>query len=194
MIESVRGIVESCSPDSAVLRLGSISVRVGVAGGTVQALKPGQAAELFTHVYIREEVVALYGFATPEERSLFEELMGVTGVGPRSALGFLSMFSPAGLREAIANEDYSRLTKVPGIGRKTAQRVILELKGKLEHVGGPVARAALSRQEQELLSVLTDSLGYSAAEAATALQSGDVAAASSDEDRLRAAIRYIASR
>jgi Holliday junction DNA helicase RuvA len=139
-------------------------------------------------------VIALYGFATLEERSLFEELMSVTGVGPRSALGFLSLFSPEGLREAIAEEDYVRLTKVPGIGRKTAQRVVLELKGKLERVGVPTARVPLSRQDQELLSVLTDSLGYTAAEAAEALRSGEVAAATNDEDRLRAAIRAIAGR
>jgi Holliday junction DNA helicase RuvA len=194
MIESVRGVVESCSADAAVLRLGSISLRLGVAGGTGRSLQPGQPAELFTHLYIREEVVALYGFTTVEERSIFEELMSVTGVGPRSALGFLSLFSPQGLREAIANEDYARLTKVPGIGRKTAQRVVLELKGKLERAAGPMPPASLSRQDQELLSVLTDSLGYGAAEAAEALRSGDVAAATTDEDRLRAALRYFAGR
>src|SRR5581483_4197638 len=140
MIESIRGVVESCSADGAVLRLGGISLRLGVTGETVRLLKPGQVAELFTHLYLRDEVVALYGFATPEERRVFEELMGVTGVGPRSALGFLSIFTPEGLREAIANEDYTRLTKVPGIGRKTAQRVVLELKGKLERVSTAIAR------------------------------------------------------
>lgn len=194
MIESVRGVVESCSADAAVLRLGSISVRVGVAGETLRALQPGRQAELFTHLYVREEVVALYGFGSQDERTLFEELMGVSGIGPRAALGFLSLFTPTGLREAIANEDVTRLTRVPGVGRKTAQRVVLELKGKLERVGGTAPAMPPSRQEQELIGVLTDSLGYSAAEASEALRSGDVAAAQTDEDRLRAAIRYIASR
>ena len=137
MIESIRGIVESCTADGAVLRLGGISIRLGVTGEAVRSLQPGQPAELHTHLYMREGLAALYGFASVEERSLFEELMGVTGVGPRAALGFLSIFSPTGLREAIANEDLIRLTRVPGVGRKTAQRVILELKGKLERVGGP---------------------------------------------------------
>src|SRR5579871_2925233 len=108
MIESVRGVVETCSTDAVVLRLGSVSLRLGVTGETVRSLKPGSPAELFTHLYMREDVLALYGFATLEERSLFEELMGVTGVGPRAALGFLSAFTPTGLREAIAAEDITR--------------------------------------------------------------------------------------
>jgi len=191
MIESIRGIVESCTADGAVLRLGGISIRLGVTGEAVRALQPGQPAELHTHLYMREGLAALYGFASVEERSLFEELMGVTGVGPRAALGFLSIFSPTGLREAIANEDLTRLTRVPGVGRKTAQRVILELKGKLERVGGPSPAAQPSARDQELLGVLTGSLGFGAAEAGEALRSGDVAAAGTDEDRLRAAIRFI---
>ncbi|HWE60908.1 MAG TPA: Holliday junction branch migration protein RuvA, partial [Chloroflexota bacterium] len=143
-----------------MLRLGGISLRLGVAGETAQMLRPGQPAELFTHLYLREEVVALYGFATAEQRSIFEELMGVTGVGPRSALAFLALFTPDGIREAIAHEDYTRLTKVPGVGRKTAQRIVLELKGKLERVGTSMPATSLSRQDQELLGVLTDSLGF----------------------------------
>lgn len=194
MIESVRGIVEGCSVDAVVLRLGSVSVRLGIPGETVRALKPGQAAELFTHLHMRDDVLALYGFGTQEERSLFEELLGVSGVGPQSALGFLSLFSPTALREAIANEDITRLIKVPGVGRKTAQRVVLELKGKLDHAVGPAPVAALSRQQEDLLHVLTDSLGYSAAEATEALRSDEVATAHTDEDRLRAAIRYFAVR
>jgi len=184
MIESIRGIVESCTADGAVLRLGGVSIRLGVTGEAVRALQPGQPAELHTHLYMREGLAALYGFASVEERSLFEELMGVTGVGPRAALGFLSIFSPTGLREAIANEDLTRLTRVPGVGRKTAQRV-------LERVGGPSPAAQPSARDQELLGVLTGSLGFGAAEAGEALRSGDVAAAGTDEDRLRAAIRFI---
>lgn len=194
MIESIRGIVESCTADSAVLRLGGISIRLGVTAEAVRSLQPGQSAELHTHLYLREDLASLYGFASAEERSLFEELMGVTGVGPRAALGFLSIFSPTGLREAIQNEDLIRLTRVPGVGRKTAQRVILELKGKLERVGGPSPAAPPSPRDQELLGVLTDSLGFGVAEADEALRSGEVAAAGSDEDRVRAAIRFISRR
>lgn len=193
MIESVRGIVERCTADAVVLRLGSISVRLGVPGETAHTLQAGEAAELHAFLYLREDSAALYGFATLEERSLFEELLGVTGVGPRSALGFLSQFNPAALREAIEGEDLTRLTRVPGIGRKTAQRVVLELKGKLARVGTSGTAAAAPR-DADLLRVLTESLGYSAAEAAEALRSNEVATAHTDEDRLRAAIRFFAVR
>lgn len=189
MLESVRGIVESCGPDAVVLRLGGISIKVAVPGATINAMHAGEPAQLFTHLYLREDVLALYGFSSVEERSLFEELLSVTGVGPRSALGFLTQFSPTALRQAIADEDLTKLIRVPGIGRKTAQRVILELKGKLSRVGGTTS-APLGPATEDLMRVLTESLGYSAAEAAEALRSGEVATASTDEDKLRAAIRY----
>lgn len=194
MIERVRGMVETCTADSAVLRLGQVSIRLGVTGETVRGLKPGEPAELFTHLYMREDVLALYGFGTLEERVLFEELMGVTGVGPRAAVGFLSAFTPSGLREAIEAEDITRLTRVPGVGRKTAQRVVLELKGKLTRAGGPASAPSLSSRDQALLDVLAG-LGYTASEATEALsQTHESAATGSDEDRLRAALRYFAGR
>jgi holliday junction DNA helicase RuvA len=192
MIESIRGIVETCAADSAVLRLGHVSVRLGVTGETVRGLKPGEPAELFAHLYIREDVLALYGFGSREERSLFEALMGVTGVGPRAALGFLSVYSPEALRDAIEREDITGLIRVPGVGRKTAQRVVLELKGKLSRVGGGAQSAPPAGRDTELIAVLT-SLGYSASEAQDALRStADVQGTGTDEDRIRAALRYFA--
>jgi Holliday junction DNA helicase RuvA len=193
MIESIRGIVEACTADTAVIRLGNVSLRLGVTGETVRTLKPGEPTELYAHLYLREDVMALYGFGTREERSLFEALMGVTGVGPRAALGFLSVFSPGGLRDAIEREDITGLIRVPGIGRKTAQRVVLELKGKLSKVGGGAAQAGpLANRDLDLITVLTG-LGYSAAEAEEALRStADAQGTGSDEDRIRAALRYFA--
>ena len=161
-------MIEACSADSAVIRLGGISVRMGVTAETVRILRPGEHAELYTHLYMREDVLALYGFATREERSLFEELLGVSGVGPRAAIGFLSVFTPTGLREAIDQEDISRLIRVPGIGRKTAQRVVLELKGKLAVLSGKPQAARLTPGDQDLVQVLAG-LGYSSAEAGEAL-------------------------
>lgn len=192
MIESIRGIVETCAGDSAVLRLGQISIRLGVTGETVRMLRPGEPAELFAHLYIREDVLALYGFGSREERTLFEALMGVTGVGPRAALGFLSVFSPQALRDAIEREDIAGLIRVPGVGRKTAQRVVLELKGKLSRVGGVSTTGSLDSRASDLVTVLTG-LGYSAAEAEDALRStADVQGTGTDEDRIRAALRYFA--
>jgi Holliday junction DNA helicase RuvA len=143
---------------------------------------------------MREDVLSLFGFATIEERSLFEELLGVSGVGPRAALGFLSVFTPAGLREAIDGEDLTRLIRVPGIGRKTAQRVVLELKGKLTPQSTHTQTSQLAPRDQELIQVLAG-LGYSSTEAGEAVRHGsEVAATGSDEDRLRAALNYFSSR
>jgi len=193
MIEALHGVVETCEPDAAVLRLGYISVRVGITAETARVLRPGERASLLTHLHLRDDVMALYGFATTDERSLFEELMGVSGVGPKVALGFLSAFTPQALREAIDQEDVTRLTRVPGVGRKTAQRVVLELKGKLAAVGG-TADSPLTARDQDLLSVLSG-LGYTATESAAALRhSTEVAIAGTDEDRLRAALGYFAGR
>ncbi len=193
MIEALHGLVETCEPDSAVLRLGYVSVRVGITAETAQALRPGERASLLTYLHLREDVMALYGFATTEERSLFEELMGVSGVGPKVALGFLSAFTPQSLREAIDQEDVTRLTRVPGVGRKTAQRVVLELKGTLTSVSAPVA-VPPSPRDQDLLSVLAG-LGYTSAESGAALRhSNEVATTGTDEDRLRAALSYFATR
>jgi holliday junction DNA helicase RuvA len=193
VIESLRGQVETCAPDSTVLRLGSVSLRLGITAQTAHTLRPGEQAELFTHLYMREDLLSLFGFASREERSLFEELLGVTGVGPKVALGLLSGFTPAGLRDAIEREDVTRLVKVPGVGRKTAQRVVLELKGKLVLSAGASPQAGqISPREQELMQVLSG-LGYSAAEAAEAVHhSTEVAEQGSDEDRLRAALSYFA--
>jgi Holliday junction DNA helicase RuvA len=194
MIESLRGVIEIYSVDFAVIRLGNVSVRLGITAETARSLRPGEPAELFTHLYMREDVLSLFGFATREERGLFEELLSVTGVGPRAALGFLSTFTPTGLREAIDAEDLTRLIRVPGIGRKTAQRVVLELKGKLVPRGSPAQANQLTPRDQELIQVLSG-LGYSPAEAAEAVRHGsEVAATGSDEDRLRAALSYFSGR
>jgi len=194
MIESLRGVVEACSADAAVLRLGAVSVRLGISAETAKGLRPGERAELFTHLFLREELLALYGFSSREERAMFEELLGVSGVGPKVALGFLSTFTPTGLREAIDGEDVARLTRVPGVGKKTAQRVVLELRGKLVVVAAGTSSGKLSPRDQELMQVLAG-LGYTSSEANEAVRhSIEVAAEGTDEDRLRAALGYFASR
>ena len=194
MIESLRGEVEACSADAAVLRLGAVSVRLGISAETAKGLRPGERAELFTHLFLREELLALYGFSSREERAMFEELLGVSGVGPKVALGFLSAFTPTGLREAIDGEDVVRLTRVPGVGKKTAQRVVLELRGKLVVVAAGTTGSKLSPRDQELMQVLAG-LGYTTSEASEAVRhSIEVAAEGTDEDRLRAALGYFASR
>lgn len=192
MIERIRGRVEERGADWVVVNLGVVSLRVHTTSTTLSTVgEVGAEVNLLTHLYQREDLLALYGFATREERELFLRLLGVTGVGPRAAQMMLSTLSPSALQQAIEGEAVDTLVRVPGIGRKTAQRVILELKGKLVPIGAGTV-AAPSPADSDLASVLIG-LGYSAAEAAEALRSVPPKEGLSDEDRLRAALRHFAT-
>ena len=195
MIERIRGRVEERGIDWVTLGMGLISLRVNTTGTTLNTLSEnGAEVSLLTHLYIREDLMALYGFGTSEERDVFLRLIGVSGVGPRAAQLMLSVLSPAAVRDAIEGEQIDTLVRVPGIGRKTAQRVILELKGKLVGVEASTApgTAPLKQADSELAGVLVG-LGYSAVEAAEALRSAPPREGLSDEDRLRAALRHFAA-
>ena len=192
MIERIRGRIDACGDDWVIVDLGAVSLRVNATRTTLAQIgPPGAEVTLSTHLYLREDVVALYGFGSREERAAFERLLSVTGVGPRAAQAMLSVLSPAALRDTIESESLDALLRVPGIGRKTAQRVILELKGKLVPLGIP-AVAAPAPGDSDLVSVLVG-LGYSAAEATEALRGVPGREGLSDEDRLRAALRYFAT-
>lgn len=192
MIERIRGRLEERGADWAIINLGVVSLRVHTTGTTLASLgEIGAEVVLLTHLYQREDVMALYGFASREERELFLRLLGVTGVGPRAAQMMLSTLSAGAVHDAIEREQVDMLVRVPGIGRKTAQRVILELKGKLVPLGGAMPSAP-APADTELASVLVG-LGYSAAEAAEALRSVPPREGLSDEDRLRAALRHFAA-
>lgn len=192
MIERIRGRVEARGVDWVILSVGPLSLRINTSSTTLNALgETGGEVSLLTHLYMREDLVVLYGFATREEREVFERLIGVSGVGPRAAQLMLSVLSPDALLDAIEGEKIDALVRVPGIGRKTAQRVILELKGKLVGLGTSAA-APVRPADDDLVGVLMG-LGYSAAEAATALQSVPPKEGLSDEDRLRTALRHFAS-
>src|SRR5438309_2054054 len=132
MIHAIRGFVEERGADYVVLGVGPVSLKVQTTTQTL-GLIGGQEGQvhLHTYLYMREDVFALYGFSTPAERAMFERLIGVTGVGPRVALNLLSGFTTERLGAAIDADDAVALTRAPGIGRKTAQRIILELRGKL---------------------------------------------------------------
>jgi Holliday junction DNA helicase RuvA len=192
MIERIRGRLDERSDDSVVIDLGAVCLRVHTTKSTVANVgQVGDPVTLYTHLYLREDAVALYGFGSQAERELFERLLGVTGVGPRAAQAVLSVLSPTALREAIDCENVDALVRVPGIGRKTAQRIILELKGKLVPLGtsrGP----APSPVDGDLVNVMMG-LGYSAAEASEALRGVMNLEGLSDEDRLRAALRHFAA-
>lgn len=131
MIASVTGRVAALAPDAAVVEVGGIGVRVHCTPGTLATLRAGQETRLATSLVVREESLTLYGFATDDERDVFELLQTASGVGPKLALAMLAVHTPHALRMAVAAADVKALTQVPGIGQKGAQRIILELKDRL---------------------------------------------------------------
>jgi len=135
MIASVRGLVAAINPDSAVIEVGGVGLQVQCAPGTLAGLKAGVEARLATSMVVREDSLTLYGFADDDEKQLFELLQTASGVGPRLAQAMLAVHSPDALRRAVASEDLAALTLVPGIGKKGAQRIVLELRDRL---GAPI--------------------------------------------------------
>ena len=190
MIARLRGTVESISKDSIVVGVGGVGFRVHPSAMARARLgSTGQATELFTHLHVRENELSLYGFASEEELALFELLLSVSGVGPKAAMAVLASGPPDVLRAAIANEQADVLTRVPGVGTRTAKAIILHLKDK---VGGGLAPAPVSYltdADAELLSALTG-LGYSVVEAQTALASLPRDPSLPVEERLRQALAY----
>src|SRR5262245_44233573 len=142
MIASVRGRVAAVSPDGAVIEVGGVGLAVACAPNTLAGLRVGSEARLATSLVVREDSLTLYGFADDDARQLFELLQTASGVGPRLAQAALAVHSPDVLRRAIASADVATLTRVPGIGKKGAERLVLELRDRVGSVGGDVAAAA----------------------------------------------------
>jgi holliday junction DNA helicase RuvA len=142
MIAHVHGTVSSVAPDGAVIDVGGVGLLVQCTPGTLAGLRTGERARVATSLVVREDALTLYGFAGDDERNTFELLQTASGVGPRLALAMLAVFTPDALRRAVATEDLAALTTVPGIGRKGAQRIVLELAGRLGSPGDGLASAA----------------------------------------------------
>ena len=140
MIASVHGTVLAVRLDAAVLEVGGVGLLVQATPATLATLRAGSPATLATTLVVREDSLTLYGFAETDERDVFEVVQTVSGVGPRLALAMLAVHTPDGLRRAVADEDLAALQRVPGIGRKGAQRIVLELGDRL---GAPAPRAAV---------------------------------------------------
>jgi Holliday junction DNA helicase RuvA len=143
VIAFVAGRVAALAPDGAVVEVGGVGLTVQCTPGTLAALRIGEQAHLPTSLVVREESLTLYGFADEDERVVFELLQTASGVGPRLAQAMLAVHSPDALRQAIATEDLAALCQVPGIGRKGAQRIVLELAGRLGSPGDGAPAAAL---------------------------------------------------
>jgi Holliday junction DNA helicase RuvA len=189
LIAAVRGVLEERGPGYAVVTVGGISLRLFAPTSTLAALDGiGAPVQLYTYLLVREDALTLFGFATLEERALFEQLLTVSGVGPRGALALLSAMEVDTLRAAIASGDVSRLTLVPGIGRKTAERLVLELRGK---IGQPAAIAADTRDEMagDVAAALT-TMGYTQQQIQEALRAIGPATDLTLEQRILRALEY----
>jgi Holliday junction DNA helicase RuvA len=189
MIARLRGVPVSSSSDGLILDVGGVGYLLAVTPAAARKASGDDEVTLDTYLIVREDALQLYGFADAEERELFSLLLSVSGVGPKVALAIVSGSRPAELRRAIALEDTARFEAIPGIGRKTAQRVVLELKEKLAStalVADPGTSAAPGLVAREALV----SLGYSLVEAERAL--ADVDDALPPEERVKLALRKAA--
>jgi holliday junction DNA helicase RuvA len=131
VIAHLRGTVAAVAPDGAVIEVGGVGMRVQCTPGTLAMLRPGEPALVATSLVVREDSLTLFGFGSEDERNVFELLQTASGVGPRLALAMLAVHSPNALRRAVSSEDLAALTMVPGIGKKGAERIVLELRDRL---------------------------------------------------------------
>ena len=191
MIAHLHGTIESIGKDNLIINVGNIGLRVYVPAATRDVAAIGRAIDLATHLHIRETDWTLYGFPTQEELDLFELLLSVSGVGARTALAVLGAASPDQLRSAIAHEQIEVLTRVPGIGPKTAKAIIFHLKDKVGVATRTSEVAYLSDTDTEVIGALT-SLGYSIVEAQAALASLPRDDSTDVGERVRQALAYFA--
>lgn len=192
MIAGLHGTLESRGANWAIIKVGGVSIQVYMPASTLSTLGAiGAEVHLHTHLHFKEDNLALYGFASQQELELFQMLIGVTGVGPKASLAMLSAMNANDLALAIATGNVDLLDQVPGIGKKMASRLVLELKGKLESVG--VAAAVLGEGNAEVIAALV-SLGYSPSEAASAVAAISDSPDLAIEDRIRLALQHFAAR
>lgn len=171
MIAAIEGRVEYRGSDHVVLQVGPIALKVSVPAALLGELGPvGSTVRLHTHLYVREDQLSLFGFATPGQLSFFELLLSVSGIGPKAALAVLSAASVEELQSAIAREDAAYLSLIPGIGKKTAARLILELRGKID-ISHVLNATSPGRQEHDEVYQALLGLGYTTVEAQAAVRS-----------------------
>jgi len=193
-IARLRGVIEEKGRDFVVVDVGGVGYQVSVPGSTLSRLGAiGDGVTLRTYLYIREDIMQLFGFLTAEERESFAQLLGVTGIGPRSALSFLTHFSPGDLGAAVERKDAAALTRVKGIGRRTADRLLLELHGKLSASpsGGGLPPAPQRVVDDAAAALL--SIGFTSAEVSGALAVVPASDMAPTEERVRQALMALDS-
>ncbi|GIT01635.1 MAG: Holliday junction ATP-dependent DNA helicase RuvA [Chloroflexota bacterium] len=193
MIVGVHGTLETTGSDWVNVRVGGITIQVSVPANTVSSLgAQGSSVSLYTHLRIRDEEPVLYGFADSASRSLFSMLTTVSGVGPRMALALLSSMNSSQLQTAIVTGDITTLSSAPGVGNRTASRIVLDLKGKLDDAEFDEISGVMGDVDGQVIAALT-ALGYSLSEAKSAAGAPAVAAESEVDDRIRVALQQFAT-
>ena len=169
MISLLNGVVRSITTERAIVEVGGVGLAVSVTAATTSQLNLGAPVQLFTSLVVREDSLTLFGFLDEESRSAFELVQTVSGIGPKVALAILGAHTPHTLAVAIAQEDIKAIEKVPGIGRKGAQRLILELKGKISDLGSGEHKQVHQPIWREQLTSALISLGFSAKDSDAAI-------------------------
>jgi Holliday junction DNA helicase RuvA len=190
MITTLRGQITQLEDNAVVLEVGGVGLRVFVPSPLLGRVRIGENILLQTHLVVREDALTLYGFDTPADRKLFTVLLGVDGVGPKVALSVLSSMDLEVVQRAVFNDQEELFNRVPGVGKKTAQKIIMHLKDRLKPVCGLERISAMSEVDSEVLAALT-SLGYSVVEAQGAIQGIPKDALDNVEERLRLALQNI---
>lgn len=188
MISSIEGIVTEKHADHIVISINGLGIKVLVTTGLLQRIDLHKTAGIFTHLVVREDSLTLYGFESKEEREMFSLLLSVSGVGPRTAMAALSSGSIDLIKRAVVNEQPELLGHLPGVGKKTAQGIVLHLQGKIEgeRTSG---RGAQNEIDNDVIAALTG-LGYSVVEAQAAIQMLPEGNPEDLESRIRAALKY----
>lgn len=189
MIATLRGEISQIEENALVVEVGGVGLRVFVPAPLRGRVKSGEVLFLFTHLIVREDALILYGFESQADRELFHMLLGVDGIGPKVALSVLSTLTVDTVQRAVFSEEPEIFSRVPGVGKKSAQKIALHLKDKLKPTDALSKLAAISDTDSEVLAALT-SLGYSVIEAQTALQAIPKDAPDDVEQRLRLALGY----
>lgn len=203
MISYIRGTLAEKNEDSAVVEAHGVGYQIFVPVPVLSELPPlGESVKIYTYFNVREDGMSLFGFLSRQDLAMFKQLIGVNGIGPKSALGILSALRPDVLRMAVASGDAKTISRAPGVGPKTAQRIILDLKDKIrpedvlaggleESLAVPEEISGVGQAGKEAVEALT-ALGYSAAEAAGAVKKVKITEEMTAEDVLKGALRHLA--
>jgi Holliday junction DNA helicase RuvA len=189
MIATLRGEITQIEDNALIIEIGGVGLRVLAPAPLRGRMKVGETVFLYTYLVVRETELTLYGFESQADRDLFNLLLGVDGVGPKVALSVLSTMNIESVQRAIFSDEPELLSRVPGVGKKSAQKIALYLKDRLKPIDTLASVAAMSDADSEVLAALT-ALGYSVVEAQSAIQSLSKDAPDDVEERLRLSLQY----